>query len=231
MILILSNLTLRSEIICQMFSLWWDFGEVCASCAKSAHSCWLVLKLLKFSLYLVLNEKFQYGDLKVPRCLPYPVVWPSTRSRDYLRKIMSNTVILKLRDVYCTQTCDPPRGLEIIWGFKMSKLLNIIAYSLACLLTCINWALSCICEHLANHASWIIFAHLDMISILFIYACLACDRSPYACGDFAQIATSFNFIYSSLLYVCYLLMVYLWGLTLIFAKSWHLVEHSALNIC
>jgi hypothetical protein len=55
---------------------------VCASYAKSTRSCGLVLKLLKFSLYLVLNEKFQYGDLEALGCLPYPVVRPSTRSRD-----------------------------------------------------------------------------------------------------------------------------------------------------
>jgi hypothetical protein len=60
-----------------------------------AQSC-LVLKLLKFSLYLILNEKFQYGhkddlrknniqcgDLKAPGCLPY-------------------------------QSCNPPHSLEII---------------------------------------------------------------------------------------------------------------------
>jgi hypothetical protein len=201
MILILNNLTLRSEILCQMFSSWWDIEEVCASCAKSARSCCLVLKLLKFSLFLVLNKKFQYSDLEAPRCLPYQVEWPSTWSRDHLRKIMSNRVILKLWGVYYTQLYDPQQGLEIIWGFKMSKLLYLISYSLACLLTCTNWVLSCICEHLAKHASWIIVAHLEMISILFIYACLAWDQSPYACVDFAQIATSLSFISSSLLHV------------------------------
>jgi hypothetical protein len=103
---------------------------VCASCAKSAHSCCLVLNLIKFSLYLVLNEKFQYGDLEAPGCLPYPVVWPSARCRDHLRKIMSNTVILKLQIVCRTQLCNHPCGLEIIWWLKMSKLLNLIAYSL-----------------------------------------------------------------------------------------------------
>jgi hypothetical protein len=36
-----------------------------------------VLKLLKFSLYHVLNEKFQYGDLEAPWRLLYPVVRPS----------------------------------------------------------------------------------------------------------------------------------------------------------
>jgi hypothetical protein len=189
MILILNNLTLRSEILCQIFCSWWNFGEVCASCANSAHSCCLALKLLKFSLYLVLNEKFQYGDLEAPRCLPYPVMRPFARSRDHLRKIMSNMVISKPRGVYRTQSCDPPHGLEIIWVFKMSKLLNLIAYSLACLLTCTSWVLSCICECLAKHASQIIVAHLEMIYVLFIYACLSWDQSPYACGDFAQIAS------------------------------------------
>jgi hypothetical protein len=75
---------------------------VCASCAKSARSYYLVLKLLKFSLYLVLNEKFLYGDLEAPRYLSYLVVRPSAQSRDHLRKIMSNLVILKLRDIYYT---------------------------------------------------------------------------------------------------------------------------------
>jgi hypothetical protein len=199
---------------------------VCASCAKSAHSCCLVLKLLKFSLYLVLNEKFQYDDLEALGCLPYPVMRPSTRSRDHLRKIMSNTVISKLRSVCHTQSCDPPHSIEIIWGLKMSKLLNLIAYSLVCLLTYTNCVLSCICEYLVNHASRIIVAHLEMIYVLFIYVCLTWDRSPYACGDFAQISSWLNFISNSLIHVCYLLMVYLWVLTLIFVKSWHLIEYS-----
>jgi hypothetical protein len=162
---------------------------VCASCAKSACSCYLVLKLLKFSLYLVLSKKFQYGDLEVSGCLTYPVVRPSMRSRDHLRKIMSNPVILKLQGVCRIQSCDPPYGLELIWGLKISKLLDLITYSLACLLTCTNWVLSCICEHWAKHASRIIVAHLQMIYGLFIYACLAWDRSPYACGNFAQFAS------------------------------------------
>jgi hypothetical protein len=72
---------------------------VYVSCAKSARSCCLVLKLLKFSLYLVLNEKFQYGDLEDPGCLTYPVMRPYAWSRDHLRKIMSNLMILKLRIV------------------------------------------------------------------------------------------------------------------------------------
>jgi hypothetical protein len=113
----------------------------------------------------------------------------------------------------------------------MSNLLNLIAYSLACLLTCINWTLSCICEHLAKHASQIIVARLEMISILFMHACLAWDRSPYACGDFTQSATLLNLISSSLLHVCYLLMVSLWGLTLVFANLGTIVEYNCLNTC
>jgi hypothetical protein len=126
---------------------------------------------------------------------------------------------------------DPPCGLEIIWGPKMSKLLHLIAYSLACLLTCTNWVLSCICEHLTKHSSWIIVDHLEMISVLFIYACLGWDRSPFACGDLAQIAASLSFKSSSLLHVCYLLMVSLWGLTLVFANLGTMVEYSIWNTC
>jgi hypothetical protein len=35
-------------------------------------------------------------------------------------------VILKLQGVCRTQSCDPPRGLEITRGPKMCKLLNLI---------------------------------------------------------------------------------------------------------
>jgi hypothetical protein len=181
MTLILSNPTLRSEILCQIFSSWWDFGEVCASCAKSAGLCCLVLKLLKFSLYLVLNEKFRYADFEALGCLPYPVVRPSAWSRDHLRKIMSNTVISKLQSVCRTQSCDSLRGLEIIWELKMSKLLNlllihlhvyslvqielIVAYvsvwqstHLKLLLLTLRWSLSCLyilsCLRLKSLCLW-----------------------------------------------------------------------------
>jgi hypothetical protein len=45
----------------------------------------------------------------------------------------------------------------------MSKLLNLIAYSLYCLLTCTNRVLSCICERLVNHASRISIALFEMM--------------------------------------------------------------------
>jgi hypothetical protein len=44
----------------------------------------------------------------------------------------------------------------------MSKLLNLIAYSLACLFTYTNRVLSCICEHLPKHASRIFVAPFEM---------------------------------------------------------------------
>jgi hypothetical protein len=44
------------------------------------------LKLPKIQ-FVVLNDRFQYSDLKAPRCLPYPVVQPSTRSRGHLRNV------------------------------------------------------------------------------------------------------------------------------------------------
>jgi hypothetical protein len=113
----------------------------------------------------------------------------------------------------------------------MSKLLNLIAYSLVCLLTYTNWVLSYICERLAKHMSRIIVAHLEMVSILFIYVCLPWDRSSYTCGDFAQIATSLNLISSSLIYVYYPLMVSFWGLTLVFVNLGTMVEYSCLNTC
>jgi hypothetical protein len=44
----------------------------------------------------MLHEKFQYGH------------------KDDLRKIISNTVISKLQCVCHTQSCDPPRDLDVI---------------------------------------------------------------------------------------------------------------------
>jgi hypothetical protein len=76
---------------------------------------------------------------------------------------MYNTVISKLRSVCRTQSCDPPRILEITWGLTMNKLLNLITYPLAYLLTCTNWVLSCICECLAKHESQISVALFEMM--------------------------------------------------------------------
>jgi hypothetical protein len=171
-----------------MMGIW---RGVCLLCQK-CRLIYLVLKTcLKLSLYYVLKNKFQYSDLKPPGCLSYPVVRPSVWSRDHLRNVqygdwwMSNMVILKLWGVSRTQLCDPARGVEIIWGLKMSKMLNLIAYSLACLVTCTNWVICCIYEHLAKHTSWIFVALFEMIPSEFIFACFVWDRSPYVYGGLA----------------------------------------------
>jgi hypothetical protein len=133
-----------------MFSSWWDFTKVCASYAKSAHFFVLYLNLPKIQFVFVfnVNSNMMISKLwcvcRTQSCAPLhglEVIWG-----------MSNTVILKLWCVHRTQSCDPPHGLGITWGLKMSKLLNLITYSPSCLLTCTNWVLSCICEHLAKHA-------------------------------------------------------------------------------
>jgi hypothetical protein len=67
---------------------------VCLLCQKCTLICLVRKTCLKFSLYLVLNEKFQYGH------------------KDDLRNSLSNTAILKFGAVYHNQSCDPPRGLE-----------------------------------------------------------------------------------------------------------------------
>jgi hypothetical protein len=115
-----------------MFSSWWDFKEVCASCDKSACSFVLCLKLAKnlvCILCLMINFNIVitklWGACCTQSCYPscgLNIIWG-----------MFNTVVFKLRGVYCTQSCDPPCSLEIIWGHKMSKFLNLITYLLACL--------------------------------------------------------------------------------------------------
>jgi hypothetical protein len=37
--------------------------------------------------FVVFNDRFQYSDLEAPRCLSYPVVRPSARSRGHLRNV------------------------------------------------------------------------------------------------------------------------------------------------
>jgi hypothetical protein len=144
---------------------------------------------------------------------------------------MSNTVILKLQGVCRTQSCDPPRGLEITWWFKMSKLLNLIAYSLACLLTYTNWVLSCICERLVKHTSWIFVALFELMSIEFIYTYFGWDMSLYACGDLLNLLIHLISYPSSWLLACYLLVVSLWGFTPVSTSLGIMIVHSYLNTC
>jgi hypothetical protein len=152
---------------------------VCHLCQKCTLFCLLLKTCLKFNLYYVLNENSNMmisklrGVCRNQSCDPLrglEVIWE-----------MSNMVVSKPQGVSRTQSCDPPRSLEITWGLKMSKLLNLIAYSLACLLTCTNWVLSCICERLAKHMSWIFVALVEMMSSECIYACFGWYMSPYAC--------------------------------------------------
>jgi hypothetical protein len=46
--------------------------------------------------------------------------------------------------------------------------MNLIAYSLACLLTCTNRVLYCICERLAKHAIRTVVALIEMMYSEFI---------------------------------------------------------------
>jgi hypothetical protein len=121
---------------------------------------------------------------------------------------MSNTVISKLQGVCRTQSCDPLRGLEITWGLKMSKLLNLITYSLACLLTCTNWVLSCIYECLAKHASRISVALFEMM-LVSLYMLVLVEI-----GVLILMVDLLNFLYTSfhILAHSYLLVISLWSL-------------------
>jgi hypothetical protein len=144
---------------------------------------------------------------------------------------MSNTVILKLRGVYRTQLCDPPRGLEITWGFKMSKLSNLISYSLVCLFTCTNWVLSCICERLVKHASRIFVALFEMMLASLYMLVLFEIGVLMLMVDLLNLLIHLTSYLSSWLLACYLLVVSLWGFTLVFIGLGIMVEYSCLNTC
>jgi hypothetical protein len=143
---------------------------------------------------------------------------------------MSNTVISKLWGVCHTRSCDDSRVLEITWGFKMSKLLNLIAYSLACLLAGTNWVLSCICERLAKHASWISVALFEMILVSLYMSVLV------EVGDFMLVVNLLNFLFTSFHNLAhgYLLVISLWSLcvdSVLFASLGIILEYSYLNTC
>jgi hypothetical protein len=167
---------LNWDLICDLL----DDGTLkgCVPLMPKVHSFVLCLNLLKFSLYYVLNEN---SNMMISKLRSVCSIQSCDSPRD-LKVIwgMSNIVISKLLGVCRTQSCDPPPGLEISWGLKMSKLLNLIAYSLAIFLTCTNLVLSCICERLAKLTSWIFVALFEMMPNEFIYACFGGHRSPYA---------------------------------------------------
>jgi hypothetical protein len=60
---------------------------VCLLCRKGTLFCLVLETCLKFRLYFVLNDRFQYSDLEAPGCLPYLVVRLSARSRGHLRNV------------------------------------------------------------------------------------------------------------------------------------------------
>jgi hypothetical protein len=109
--------------------------------------------------------------------------------------------------------------------------MNLITYSLACLLTCTNWVLSCICDRLAKHASRIFVALFEMMPSEFIYSCIGWDRSLYASGDLLNLVIHFISYLSSWLLASYLVMVSLWWLTLVFASLGIMVVYNCLNTC
>jgi hypothetical protein len=107
--------------------------------------------------------------------------------------------------------------------------MNLIAYSLACLFTCINWVLTCICEHFAKHTSRIFVALFEMMPSEIIYTCLHWDRIFYSCDDLLNLLIHFISYLSSWLLACYLVMVFLWGSTLVFASLGIMVVYNCLN--
>jgi hypothetical protein len=70
----LGNLTLRSKIISKCLAHDGTL-ERCVPLVPKVHTLFVMcLNLLKFSLYFVLYDIFQYSDLEALGCLPYPVV-------------------------------------------------------------------------------------------------------------------------------------------------------------
>jgi hypothetical protein len=150
--------------------------------------------------------------------LSYPVVQPSARSRGHLWNVQYSG--LKAPGCLPYPVVRPSVRLEITWGLKMSKLLNLIAFSLACLLTCTNWVLSCIYEHLAKHASQIFIASFEMM-LASLYMPVLVEI-----GVLMLMVNLLNLLFRSFLILAhgYLLVISLWSIcqdSLLFCKSWH----------
>jgi hypothetical protein len=107
--------------------------------------------------------------------------------------------------------------------------MNLIAYSLACLLICTNRFLSCICERLAKHAILNCVALVEMMSSKFM--CLFWLRwESYACGGLLNLLIHFFHILAH----GYLLVILYWSLcedSLLFFKYWHNDVYNCLNTC
>jgi hypothetical protein len=112
----------------------------------------------------------------------------------------------------------------------MNKLLNLIAYSLACLLTCINWVLSCICERLTKHISRIFVALFEMMLASLYMLILVEIGVLMLMMDLLNLLIHFMSYLSSWLLACY----HLWSFVRIhscFASLGIMVEYSCLNAC
>jgi hypothetical protein len=142
---------------------------------------------------------------------------------------MCNTVILKLRGICRTQSCDPLTVYRSLEDIKWVNW-NLIAYSLACLLTCTNWVLSCICERLAKHASRIFVVLFEtMLASLYM---LILVEMEYLCLWWTYLTCLFTLVH--ILPHGYLLVISLWSLVRIhscFANLGIMVEYNCLNTC
>jgi hypothetical protein len=108
----------------------------------------------------------------------------------------------------------------------MSKILNLIAYSLACLLTCTKWVLSCICEHLVKHVSQISIALFEMM-LATLYMLVLVEIGVLML--MVDLLIHYISYLSSWLFACYLLLVSLWGFTLVSTSLGIMIEYSCLN--
>jgi hypothetical protein len=77
----------------------------------------------------------------------------------------------------------------------------------------------------------IFVALVEMMPSEVIYVCLSWDRSLYAYGDLLNLPIHFISYLSSWLLACYLVMVSLWGFTLVFASLGTMVVYNCLNTC
>jgi hypothetical protein len=109
---------------------------------------------------------------------------------------MSNTVVSKLQGVCRIQLCDPSRGLEITWGLVQTEFL--VAYVSV-------WQ---------SALFWTVVALVEIMSSKFI--CLFWLRwESYACGGLLILLIHLMLYLSSWLLACYFVLVSLWGLTLV----------------
>jgi hypothetical protein len=109
----------------------------------------------------------------------------------------------------------------------MSKLLNLITYSLACLLTCTNWVFSCICERLVKHVSQIFVALFEMMLASLYMLVLVEIWVLMLMVDLLSLLIHFISYLSSWLLAYYLFV----RIHACFASLGIMIEYSCLNTC